>query len=279
MKNIFNKYLPLAYGAYLNILAFFSQKRAAEKAFILFCSPRNGTVKPEQKDFLENAKKDRIKVEGIELQTYQWQGSKDTILLLHGWESNTFRWQNLISFLQRENYNIIAFDAPAHGYSTGKIFNVPLYTDCTQAIVNKHHPKILIGHSLGGMNALYNQQKYPNKEVGKIVTIGAPAKLKDIMSHYQNMLKFNARVLSGLDHHFKTHLGFSFHEFSTYKFNGHQAKKGLLIHDELDTIAPFSASESVHSTWKNSTLFKTSGFGHSMHQDEVSHQIMNFIKS
>ncbi len=279
MKKIFNTYLPLAYGAYLNILAFFFQKKAAEKAFALFCTPRKGKVEPEQAGFLENAKKDRVKVEGIELQTYQWKGNKETILLLHGWESNTFRWQNLISFLQKENYNIIAFDAPAHGYSTGKVFNVPLYTDCTQAIVNTYHPKIFIGHSLGGMNALYNQQKYPNKEVEKIVTIGSPAKLKDIMSHYQNMLKFNATVLSGLDHYFKIHLGFSFHEFSTYKFDGHQAKKGLIIHDELDTIAPFSASESVHSTWKNSTLFKTSGFGHSMHQDEVSHEIMNFIKS
>ncbi len=279
MKKIFNKYIPLAFGSYFNLLTFFSKKKASEKAFKLFCTPRKGKVRPEQKDFLENAKKERVKVLDLDIQTYQWKGDKNTVLLLHGWESNVYRWRNLVSFLQEEEYNIIAFDAPAHGYSTGEILNVPLYTECTKAIVDKYRPNILVGHSVGGMNALYSQQKYPTGYIEKIITIGSPSKLLDIMLHYQKLLKFNGRVLSGLDDYLMEHFGFRMHEFTTSDFKGHLNKKGLVIHDELDTIAPFSASEDVHSTWKNSTFFKTKGLGHSMHQEVVNHKIMDFIKS
>ncbi len=279
MRKQLNKYLPLVYGSYFNVLATFSKKKAAEKAFALFCTPRKGKVRPEQQEFLEQAKSRRIKAMDLELQTYHWQGNKETILLLHGWESNAFRWRNLISFLKKEDYNIVAFDAPAHGHSSGAIFNVPLYTECTKAVLDFYKPKILIGHSVGGMNSLYNQEKYPNEEIDKIVTIGSPSRLQDIMVHYQQLLKFNDVVMTGLDDYFKEQFGFRIHEFSTSLFKGHLSKKGLIIHDKEDTIAPFSASEQVHATWKNSKFFKTNGFDHSMHQDEVSHRIMDFIKS
>ena len=279
MRKQLNKYLPLAYGSYFNLLATFSKKKATEKAFALFCTPRKGRVIPEQQQFLEQAKSRRIKAMDLELQTYHWQGNKETILLMHGWESNAFRWQNLITYLKNEDYNIVAFDAPAHGHSTGTIFNVPLYTECTKAVIDFYNPKILIGHSVGGMNSLYNQEKYPNEEINKIVTIGSPSRLHDIMVHYQQLLKFNDVVMTGLDDYFMEQFGFRIDEFSTSQFRGHLSKKGLVIHDKEDTIAPFSASEQVHATWKNSKFFKTKGFGHSMHQDEVSHQIMDFIKS
>lgn len=278
MNKIINKILPLAYGTFFNTTAVFSKMEASKKAFTLFCTPRKGSVLLEQIEFLDQAKSDRIKVRDLELQTYHWEGNKDTVLLLHGWESNTFRWRNLISYLRKEEYNIIGFDAPAHGNSTGSLFNVPLYTECTNAIVEKFKPKIIVGHSVGGMNALYHQEKYDN-DIEKIVTIGSPSKLLDIMLHYQKLLRFNDTVMSGLDDYFFKQFGFRIHEFTTSNFTGHLLKKGLVIHDELDTIAPFSASQEVHNTWGNSTFFKTKGFGHSMHQKEVNLQIMDFIRS
>lgn len=279
MKKAINKYLPLAYGLYFNTLATFSTKLAAKKAFTLFCTPRKGKVRPEQKQFLELAKSQRLKVVDLELQTYHWQGNKETVLLMHGWESNAFRWRNLISFLKEDDYNVVAFDAPAHGHSTGSKFNVPLYSECTKAVIDVYQPKILIGHSVGGMNSLYNQEKYNNTKIEKIVTIGSPSRLKDIMADYQQIVKFNDTVLNGLDDHFNALFGLGIEDFSTASFKGHLSKKGLIIHDEEDTIAPFSASKSVHDSWKNSSFFTTKGLGHSMHQDQVSHRIMDFLRS
>jgi pimeloyl-ACP methyl ester carboxylesterase len=279
MQKALNKFIPLAYGAYFNSLSLFSQQKAVKIAFQLSCTPRKGKVLPAQSAYLDDARHQRLKAMNIELQTYQWKGDNDTVLLLHGWESNSFRWRKLIPFLKEENYNIIAFDAPAHGNSTGSIFNVALYTECTKVIVDTYKPKVIIGHSVGGMNTLYNQEKYPNPEIEKIVTIGSPSKLQDVMRQYQQLLKFNDVVYNGLDDYILKNYGFRIHEFNSSDFKGHLDKKGLIIHDRRDTIVPFSASEPVHAAWENSEFYTTDGYGHSMHQDEVNLRILDFIKS
>lgn len=278
MNRIINKYLPLAYGAYFNSLATFSQNLAAEKAFKLFCTPRKGKVLPHQENYLNDAKSEVLYLSENRLQTYQWQGEKETVLLMHGWESNVFRWRNLIGFLQEEGYHIIAFDAPGHGNSSGKILNVPLYAQCIQLLVERYTPKYLIGHSMGGMTTLYHQYLHPSSFVEKIVTLGSPSDLSDIMEHYQNLLQFNTKVLEGLDNFFFKKYNFRIPDFSTAKFVQKNSKKGLLVHDEEDTIAPFRASEKVHSHWKNSTLIRTRGLGHSLHQEEINRKIVEFLK-
>ena len=271
--------IPRLYGAYFNLLALFSKKSAAEKAFTLFCTPRKGKIMPLQKDFLENADSGVVEFGGMELQTYNWPGERPTVLLLHGWESNSFRWRNLINYLLKENFNVVAFDAPAHGKSTGKILNVPLYAECTEHIFKKFKPRYIVAHSVGGTTAVYHQYQYNTNSVEKLVTIGSPSELSEIMGHYQQMLKFNNRVLSALNQYFIRHFGFAIDDFSTSRFASKLQLKGLLIHDKLDKVAPVSSSERVHANWKNSQLILTEGLGHSLHQEEINLKIIDFLKS
>ena len=279
MKRLLHRIIPRLYGVYFNILALFSEKKAAEKAFTLFCTPRKGKILPVQKEFLEEAEHDVTEYGNMVLQTYRWPGNRETVLLLHGWESNTFRWRNLIGMLRNEGFDIVAFDAPAHGKSTGKILNVPLYAECADQIIKKFKPRYVVAHSVGGTTAVYQQYQYNTNSVEKLVTIGSPSELEEIMSHYQHMLRFNNRVLGALDRYFQFHFGFGIKDFSTSRFASNLRIKGLLVHDELDRVAPVSASERVHSNWENSRLLKTRGMGHSMHQKEVNLQIIDFLNS
>jgi pimeloyl-ACP methyl ester carboxylesterase len=279
MKKIVNRILALAYGAYFNILAMFSKKLAGEKAITLFSSPRKGKVLPIQASFLKKAEDTMIEVGGKQIQTYSWAGTKETVLLLHGWESNSFRWRNLISFLSDANFAIVAFDAPAHGNSSGGIFNVPLYAECAQHMIKHYKPTFIIGHSVGGMAALYHQYIYPHNSIQKIVTIGSPSELYELMEHYQNLLGFNNMVLSALDDYLQVHFGYGIRDFSSSQFAQKIQIEGLLIHDIEDPITPYHNSEKVHANWKNSKLISTRGLGHSMHQDDVNNQIIDFLKS
>ncbi len=271
--------LPLAIGKYFNLLAAISPGKAAYKAYILFCTPRKGKVLPIQETFLKDAAYERITVEDMEIQTYRWAGKGKKVLLLHGWESNTYRWRNLIGFLKDAKYEILAFDAPAQGHSTGKLLNVIRYTACTRTVVERYQPDYIIGHSMGGLTAVYHQYRYPENSLKKIVTIGSPSDLEDLIMQYQKILRFNDKVLNALDNYLKARFGFGIREFSTAEYAKELDIKGLLIHDEVDTIAPFSASEKVHRNWKGSQLIKTRGYGHSMHQDFVSEQILDFLNS
>lgn len=93
-------------------MALFSKRRAALATFEVFSKVRKGRVLPQQLSYLEDAKDQVLEIENHTIQTYQWSGKRETILLVHGWESNTFRWRNLIAKLKDADYNIIAFDAP-----------------------------------------------------------------------------------------------------------------------------------------------------------------------
>lgn len=275
LKTLFAK----AYGTYFNLVALLSPDRAAALAFQTFARVRKGRVQPMQKDFLEGAKHSLEAVSGHQIQTYQWTGPGPRVLLIHGWESNTFRWRNLIGILREAGFHIIAFDAPAHGYSTGKILHVPLYAECVQHMVETFEPSYIIGHSVGGMTALYHAHRHPENSVEKIVTIGSPAEFEEIVLSYQKMLGFNNRVLRAFDALIHKEFGFHMHEFATPRFVEGNTRKGLLLHDKLDRIAPFHASRKVHQAWKDSVLVPTEGLGHSMHQEEVNRKIVDFLKS
>jgi pimeloyl-ACP methyl ester carboxylesterase len=279
MKKILNKYIPLFYGSYFNSLALVSKEKAAQKAFELFCTPRSGKVKPHQKEFLDKAKNNILTVDKIQLQTYKWTGTKGTVLLLHGWESNVFRWRNLIDDLKKEDYTIIAFDAPGHGNSSGHIFNVPLYNKCAEKIIETYLPKYIIGHSVGGMTSLYNQYKNPINSIEKVISLGAPSELSEIMANYQKILKFNAKVLTGINELFIREFKFTINDFSVSRMAKDISKKGLLIHDKFDKIAPYHSSERVHKNWEESQLITTEGLGHSLHQEVVNKEIIAFLKS
>lgn len=279
MNKIIFFVLARLYGLYFNILALFSKKLAAEQAFTVYCSPRKGRVIDLQADFLNEAKDQLISIGGIKIQVYRWKGSKETVLLMHGWESNSFRWKNLIDYLQKEDYNVIAFDAPAHGNSSNKSWNVPIYADCAHRIITLYEPQFLIGHSLGGMAALFMQYSYPNTSISKIITIGAPSEFTQLMGYYKNLLGLSKRVMNGLNDYFKFHFGLEIKEFSTAILAKEIRIEGLLFHDRIDPITPYISSEKVHLNWKNSTLISTSGFGHSMHQEEVNLKILDFLNS
>lgn len=279
MEKLIYKYLALAYGQYFNALSLVSKRKAAEKAFTLYCTPRKGKVLPHQKEYLDAAKHQIIQAAHTDIQTYQWSGANETVLLFHGWESNVFRWKILIEKLQENNYNIIALDAPGHGNSSGKILNVPLYTECANVIISYYQPTYIIGHSMGGMTTIYNQFKYPNWGIKKMVCLGSPSELSDMMLYYQNLLSFNDAVLSELEKYMKELYEIEVQNFSAARFSESIAQKGFIIHDELDLIVPYSSAEKIHGKWKNSSLLKTSGLGHSLHQEEVNQKIIDFLKS
>ena len=266
-------------SGYLNNLVYLSPSKAAHRAYLIFCKVRKGRIQPQQEAYLREARLRQENVAGHRIQTYNWKGQGPKVLLIHGWESNTFRWRNLIEPLTQADFDVYAFDAPAHGASSGKYLHVPLYTQCVEHLVRTFKPDHLIGHSVGGMTTLYHTYRHPNPEIEKIVTIGAPSEFHEIMENYQKLLGFNDRVLSALDTYIQNRFGFGIRDFSTSRFALEIDKPGLLLHDRKDAVAPYSASVRVNKNWKGSELISTEGLGHSMHQAEVNQKIVEFLKT
>lgn len=278
MKKLVKWLVPKVYGAYFNIAVYTSPKGIAHRAFEVFCKVRKGKALPFQKPYLEEASLKRVTVGAHELQVYQWPGSGETILLVHGWESNTYRWRNLIPKLRDAGFNILAFDAPGHGLSSGTHLHVPMYTECVDHFISSFSPTALVGHSVGAMTVLYHNHLHPQTSVKKIVSLGAPSEFEGILTHFQSILGFGKRVRKSLEIYIHERFGFYPHEFSVAQMVKDNTKQGFVVHDVGDTVTPYAGSEAIHKNWKNSQFLRTEGLGHSLHQDEVNDTIIRFLK-
>jgi pimeloyl-ACP methyl ester carboxylesterase len=277
MKKLSVSLIAKCYGLLFNLYVLISPEKTAHWAFHVFAKVRSGRVRPDQEAYLEAAKKEVVTAEGHNIQVYEWKGNRATVLLVHGWESNSWRWHKLIEKLEAAGFHILAFDAPAHGHSSGTHLYVPLYAAALQVMIKRYQPVHLVGHSVGGMTLLYNEYKNPCERIEKMITIGSPSEFHEIMAHYQELLGFNDNVLDALDHYIKKRFGISIQEFSSAQFVKNNTKKGLLFHDRYDSITPYHASVDVQRHWQGSTLVTTEGFGHSMHQDVVNEKIIVFL--
>ncbi|QKX05593.1 alpha/beta hydrolase [Aquimarina sp. TRL1] len=280
MNKHIKKALPLLVGKHLELLFFFNKQKALVQAFTFFCTPRKGRVLPEQEHFLEEAFDDILHIEDLKIQSYSWPNhNKETILLVHGWESNTYRWKPLIELLHAQGYTILSLDAPAHGYSSGKQFNIPLYAACMDLIIQKHKPTYIIGHSIGGMTTLYSQYKFSYPFIQKIIALAPPSELQGLLSHFQNTLKLSDKFIKELDTYFKREFGFFSHEFSIANYVKDIDTPGLLIHDAYDDITPYSEALKISKSWKGVSFITTQNYGHSLFFEEVNEMILHFLKN
>ncbi|MEP3837926.1 MAG: alpha/beta hydrolase [Algibacter sp.] len=273
MKN----FIPKIIGFFINLIGVFTPKIAAKLAILLFSTPKKGKITPKESAYLKAANQEQIFFQNISINTYHWKGDKDTILLAHGWESNTFRWKDLIEELKVLNYNIIAMDAPGHGASTGKTFNAIMYADCINVVVKKFNIQTIIGHSVGGMATVFFQYKYQIKSIEKLVLLGAPANFTGVLNRYADMMGYSNRVIKALDDYILKHYNNLPEYFAPSVFSKEISVKGLIIHDEKDRIIPFNDGLKFKENYVNANFLATTGFGHGLKSKPVYQNILDFL--
>ncbi|HZW63775.1 MAG TPA: alpha/beta hydrolase [Flavobacteriaceae bacterium] len=265
-------------GGFINGMGFISKKTAAKLALKLFTTPMKGFIKKEQLAFLDTAFKEEFNYKHHSIITYRWPGKGKTVLLIHGWESNSARWKNLVLRLKNQNYNIIALDAPAHGNSSGKQFTAVLYAEYINVVAARFNPNIIIAHSVGAMSATFALEKYSYPNMAKLILLGSPSEFKDILVRYTQTLYLNKRVSKALEELIQTKFNKKIDEFSTAKTSHQLRIDGLLFHDKLDTVIPYQDAVTINTHFKNSKLISTEGLGHSLDHKEVYEHIEEFIE-
>lgn len=276
----FKNILAKSIGTFINILNFLSPKLATQWAYKFFSEPRLG--KHSSRNYpleLQTTNYEMLHYNEHQCSLFCWQGSDNKILLVHGWESNAARWISFLPYLQQLNMTIFALEAPAHGWSSGKEFNVPLYADFIQVVMTQHQPQFIVGHSIGGAACLYHRYLHPNPWVKRMVVLGAPSELNSLILNYQRILGLNSKVILNLEIYFQNRFGFSFKGFSAAHFASNFDIQGVLAHDLKDEVVAFSEGEKIAENWKKAKWIVTNGLGHSMHDHDLYQNIALELKS
>ncbi len=274
MKKVIEKSI----GLYFNSLAIINPKLAAKKGFNLFCNPMSKPLKPYQKAFLETGIDLIMDFEGIKIQTYKWGNGSKKVLLIHGWASHSFRWKATIEHLIENDCTVFAFDAPAHGLSSGKILHLILYSKVIDRFLKLHtEVNHIISHSIGGFATIFWLYQNQNNNIKKVVVMGAPGEAKDFFNFYKKTLGLTDKTLKILIDEFAKLLGYEPSYFSASMFAKQLKNKSLIIHDKGDNDTSFENSVKLHQHWENSRLILTEGLGHSLKSNILLNNLVEFV--
>lgn len=265
-------------GHYLNLHAHIRPKQAAAIGLNLFCRPFAKKLKPNQKQYLKEAKYSELNYDQIKIQTYRWGNGPKTILFVHGWASHSYRWRSYIEALVKQNYTVYAFDAPGHGLSHGNYLTLPNYS----ALIEQFTAQIgqidaIAGHSFGGYAILYWLYSYKPSSDIKTVIMAAPGEVSDFMNYYQAQLGLSSKIQHHLDLEFKQRVGKTPQDFSSPLLAKDFNHPAFIVHDRDDKDTQYQYSEKLHRAWKGSQLLLTDGLGHSLKSNEVRQKVLNFL--
>lgn len=200
---------------------------------------------------------------------YLWKNDGPTVLLVHGWGSDSSSMIGFVKPLLAQGFQVAAFDAPAHGESAGNKTTMTRFVAAVSAaIASLGNVQVIVGHSLGSIAAVAAVAKASPEHaraVRRLVLIAAPVSLSTVLerwanSHQQQLPRsVTERIYDRL--HVQNGVPVSHWDISV--LGAALDIPVLVVHDELDPVVPLSEAQRLLRSLKHVRLEQTSGLGHS----------------
>lgn len=280
MHPILYRIITKSVGAYLNVLHLIAPKKSDDLAFKIFCTPRKGKIQLGKiPKVLKSAQREIHTFANHDIAVYRFPGNGKKIVLVHGWESNSKRWKKLLPYLKKEQFDIYAIDAPAHGKSSGNLFTVPLYAAVITEVIQKFKIEQIVAHSIGGSASIFALYQNHLPTIEKAAILGAPSDLDVLISNYGRILSLRQRNLRGLTQKFTDVFQMETQLFAGHLFVKSLKIKGFVAHDVQDDVVSFRESEKVTANWEGVTFVETENLGHSLHDAKLYQQLLRFLNA
>ncbi|MFT3946781.1 MAG: alpha/beta fold hydrolase [Agriterribacter sp.] len=248
----------------LQLLSVVSTKKAAAEAFKLFCTPQKRVLK-RSSPVIDKAEVITVKSNGLNIYGYRWNHpANKKVLIAHGFESSAVNFEGFVSPLIKKGYEVIAFDAPAHGLSEGKQIMLPLYKNMLNAVYKAFGPfDAYIAHSLGGLAVAHFLPLIPHDHDTKLVLVAPATEITSVMDRFFRLLGLNNKVRQAFDKLSGDITGISPAEASILPTLKNIQAAMLWLHDTEDDITPFRDVEKIKSSdFPDIKFIITSGLGH-----------------
>lgn len=270
--------------AHLNILAMVSKKKAAKKAFHLFCTPMVRSKK-KQPEIFEMSEQLSVYVDGIAVHGNCWrpvhQEAGRHMLILHGFESRTWNFEKYISLFLQKGYVVYAFDAPAHGNSGGKELNLPLYIKTIRVIHETFGPmQAYLAHSFGGLAITHYLETVPDTKNLRLGLIAPAVETTTAIDQFFDFLQLNSNIREEFDAFITRRSGHEPAYFSLRRSVRNIESEILWIHDRDDKIIPMEDVQREQDDKPAKIQFViTEGLGHRrIYRDEkVIKMMVDFL--
>jgi alpha-beta hydrolase superfamily lysophospholipase len=276
--------------AELNILSLVNARKAAIKAFRLFCTPQKKT-NGKYPAIFSTGEKLTFQLDGHSIRGHRWMPYSDSItpdptpskkvLIAHGFESSSRSFDAYIAALLKEGYEVYAFDAPGHGRSGGKRILLTDYVRMLRLIEQTYGPfQAWIGYSLGGLAMVLALEDMPVDPAARLVLLAPAVEMTSAVDVFARVLGLTPAVVQEMDRYVEEISGHPFSWFSLGRAIGHVQAPILYCQDEDDLIVPAAGAHQVEQDRHGHVQFLfTSGLGHRniYKAPEMLDKVMEFL--
>ena len=267
--------------AKLNLMSAISKKKAAEKAFDLFCTPLRKTKKKKPVVF-QKAETLSFDLNGTTIRGFRWNHpANKRFLIVHGFESSSINFDRYIIPMTKLGYEVMAFDAQAHGASGGKRITLPEYVEMLRQVNKRYGPvNSYLSHSFGGLALTQFMETIPHDEKTKIVLIAPATETVTAINSFFRLLNLNDEVKKEFNKLILEKGGFLPQHYSIRRAIKHIKAMVLWFHDEDDDMTPLEDALKIkNDSHRNVEFVITTGLGHRRiyRDNKVTKRIFEFF--
>lgn len=265
----------------LNLLSKVSKRKAAEEAFALFTTPPT-REKREASPIFKKAESLTFDFNGLKIHGYRWNHPQEKkVLILHGFESSIVNFDKYVHALLKKGYEVLGFDAPAHGRSGGKIINAVDYKAFVLRIVKDYGPiTSFVSHSFGGLALGLALEELPHNENWKVVFIAPATESITAMKNFFQLIKPDVEVKKEFEKLIVEANGKPLSWYSVARASENIKAQVLFLQDKQDRQTPYADVEPIMKKGlPNFQFCITDGLGHRRIYKDAStiKRVMDFL--
>lgn len=246
----------------------------------LFFTPIGYRI-PEKEAKAETfAKTFKLSVGSMRIQCYQWGEGPKTVLAVHGWAGRATQFRRFVKPLIAAGYQVIGFDGPAHGKSSGRSTNLNEFLAVIQALQKQFNIEAIVAHSFGGVASLYAIAE--GLPVKTLIAIASPTIADEIINTYLRAIGGSAKTGGAFKKYIFEKYGKPFDEYSSLAFIRRvpDSLNLLLVYDEDDQEVKPEHANALSELFPKAKLLKTAGLGHTriLRDNSVIREVVTFVR-
>ena len=273
--------IPSAFIYLLSILELMHPYLGMRLAAFFFAKPYRYKLRVREIPVMSQAEKSSIYIKKLNkyVSCYNWNGKGPKIMLMNGWSGRDTNFYLIIEALIRLDFDIYAFDAPAHGKSSGLTTNLPEFIVTLDSLLRHLGPfEVILGHSGGAFASLYVCVNH--SEIRKLILISPFDKVIDLFKKYFELIGLGEKARKLMLDYFHRKTNKKISAFSSSISAQSINANCMIIHDKNDREVELHNSINIRNNLKNGKLIITSGLGHRriLRDYSVIDQIVSFLK-